>query len=117
MKTFKLDLSVYDVEVPNAPGVTPEVRTEAYPIKDNYASWLRAAGVFRNGEEIAEAVHLAHLILQCEGDSLSIDERELEVLKKCLNRWIAIGADEHGNNNIVGGPIHEEAICRVFNLK
>jgi len=51
-----------------------------------------------------------------EVGSLILDDREVEILKKALNRHIE--ASHLGKTNIpVGGEIHEEAICRVFTMK
>ena len=64
MKKFKLDLSEYDVTAQMP--VTKEVdgkevrlledKTETYPLRDNISVWLRSVGIFKSGEDIAEAV-------------------------------------------------------------
>jgi hypothetical protein len=85
-----------------------------YPLRSNINQWLRSFGVFKCGEDIAEAVMLAKGVLQCEGDSMVLDEREVDILKRCFNRHIELTAEGKGQ---LGGSIHEEAICRVFGME
>lgn len=122
MKKFKLDLSEYKVtaQVP----VTKEVdgkevrlledKTETYPLRDNISVWLRSVGIFKSGEDIAEAVSVAKQIRDCQGDSIELDEREASVVKQALNRLVELTAEGKAN---LGGEIHEEAICRVVKMQ
>jgi len=118
MKKFKLDLSEYSVtaKVPVTKTVDgKEVREledkiEVYPLKENISVWLRGVGVFKNGEDIAEAVSVAKQVRDCTTDSLELDEREMGVLKQALNRLVELTAEGKAN---LGGEIHEEAICRI----
>lgn len=121
MKKFGLDLSEWKVTVsvprpteenPHAMGEVEQV----YPFRENLNLWLRAAGVFKSGEEIAEAVVLAKELRGADGETILLDEREVEILKKGLNRHIEASADGK-TPAVLGGPIHEEAICRVFGMK
>ncbi len=125
MKRFKLDLSEYDVtyDVPVIVDDKPvfengtqkmESKTEAYPLKENIVNWLRTVGIFRTGEEIAEAVVLAKQVRETEETNLTLDEREVQILKKTLNRFIELTIDGEVH---IGGPIHEEAILRIFNIQ
>lgn len=123
MKKFKLDLSKYEVTAKMP--VTKEDKegkevhvmedqTQEYPLRDNIGTWLRSFGVFKTGEDIAEAVGLAKQIRDIEGDSITLDEREADVLKRGINRMIELSAEGKAN---LGGPIHEEAICRIFTME
>lgn len=125
MKKYKLNLSEYDVtyDVPvivdNKPVLENgkqkmESCTETYPLKENIVNWLRTVGIFRTGEEIAEAVTLAKQVRETKENELVIDDREAQVLKNALNRLIALTADGEAG---VGGPMHEEAILRIFNIQ
>ncbi len=119
MKRFELDLSKYQVDGQEVKddgngGKKIVVVKADYPLRGNISSWLRAPGVFKSGEEISEAVTLAKAIRDCDTDVFSLDTREAEILKKGVNRHIEITAD--GKSNL-GGPVHEEAICRIFGMK
>ena len=125
MKKYELNLSEYDVtyDVPVIVNDKPvledgkqktEPKTEIYPLKDNIVNWLRTVGIFRTGEEIAEAVTLAKQVRETGGVELVLDEREVQILKKALNRFIDLTADGEAG---IGGPIHEEAILRIFNIQ
>lgn len=122
MKKYRLNLSEYEVEITNPvfEGGKPvieggvqatEIKSEVYPLKDNLNSWLRSTGMFKTGEEITEAILLAKQIRDIESDSIELDEKEIAVLKKALNRLLELASDGKAN---FGGPIHEEAILRVF---
>lgn len=123
MKKFKLNLSEYKVMAPVAVTKKDDQGKEQrimedqmvdYPLRNNLNQWLRTCGVFKNGEDIAEAVLLAKVILGHPFDSIELDEREADILKRCMNVHIAFTADGKAG---VGGPIHEEAICRVFGME
>lgn len=118
-KRFELDLSVYEVEAPRQvigkdKSISIEMKKENYPIKSNLSVWLRTMGIFKCGEDIAEAVSLAKQIRDCEGDTLNLDEREAGILKRATNKLIELTAEGRGQ---LGGELHEEAICRVINMK
>jgi len=121
MKKFELDLSEWKVSVP-VPRPTEDnphamgEQEQVYPFRENLNLWLRAAGVFRSGEDIAEAVVLAGRLRDADGDSAVLDEREADILKKALNRHIEATADGK-TPAMLGGPLHEQAICRVFGMK
>lgn len=122
MKKFRLDLSAYDVtvQVPVTKTVDgKEVRelenkTEVYPLRENISIWLRSVGIFKTGEDIAEAVQVAKQIRDCTEDSLELDERETGVVKQAVNRLVELTAENKAN---LGGEIHEEAIVRVMRME
>ena len=118
MKKYRLDLSAYDVtaQVPVTKTVDgKEVReledqTEVYPLRANISVWLRSVGIFKTGEDIAEAASVAKQIRDCTGDSIELDERETSVIKQAVDRLVALTAEGKAN---LGGEIHEEAIVRI----
>jgi len=119
MKKFELNLTKYDVtmQVP----VTKEdgsrvlePTTDVYPLRENISTWLRSVGIFKSGEDIAEAVSVAKQIRECKGDLIQLDEREASVLKQAVNRLVELTAEGKAN---LGGEIHEEAIVRVMKMK
>lgn len=118
---FKLDLSEWKIKV-MVPAPTEEnphamaEKEEVYPFRKNISDILRSPGVFRSGEEIAEAIVLAKTVRDAEDDSVNLDEREAEILKKAFNRVIEATAD--GKSSVIlGGELHEEAIMRVFSME
>jgi len=125
-KKYRLDLSEYSIEVTEAVrGEDKKVVMEngqpktvkkslPYPFRDNLSSWLRCAGMFRTAEDVAEAVGLARGIRSCTAEFLFLDEKERNVLVAVMDRRIELTAD---GKDIVGGEIHEEAICRVVNME
>jgi len=122
MKKYELDLSKYDVtvQVPVTKTVDGkdvrvlEEQTDKYPLRDNLSIWLRSVGIFKSGEDIAEAVSVAKQIRDCKEDSIQLDERETGVLKQALNRLVELTAEGKAN---LGGEVHETAICRVVKMK
>ncbi len=118
MKKFRLDLSEYEVEVlvPDKDSDKHQMKKEiqVYPLRENINQWLRSPGVFRTGEDIAEAVSVAKQIRDCKEDSIELDEREAGILKQAINRLVDLTADGKAN---LGGEIHEEAICRVVKMQ
>ena len=115
MKKYRLDLTKYDVtmQVPVTKEDGQRVfedKTETYPLRDNISVWLRSVGIFKTGEDIAEAVSVAKQIRDATGDSIELDEREIGVLKQALNRLVELTAEGKAN---LGGEIHETAICRI----
>jgi len=124
MKKYELDLTKYSVTM-MAPVTKKdedgkehrvmEQVTEEYPLRTNISSWLRSMGVFKTGEDIAEAVMLAKAIRNGDdNDHLILDEREAGILKQAVNRLVELTADGKAT---LGGEIHEEAIVRVMRMK
>lgn len=122
MKKYELNLEKYDVTVMvpvtrKSDGTESRVIEEVineYPLRENISTWLRSLGIFKNGEDIAEAVMLAKQVRECEGDTLELDEREAGVLKQAVNRLVELTAEGKAN---LGGEIHEEAIVRVMRME
>ena len=122
MKKYKLDLSEYEItaQVPVTKTVDgKEVReledvVEVYPLRENINVWLRSVGIFKTGEDIAEAVSVAKQIRDCKEDSIKLDEREAGVLKQAMNRLIELTSEGKAN---LGGEIHETAICRIIKME
>ena len=123
MQKFELNLEKYDVTVmmpvtkKNDDGTESRVmeeQTNAYPLRTNISTWLRSLGIFKNGEDIAEAVMLAKQIRECEEVAMVLDEREADVLKQAVNRLVELTAEGKAN---LGGEVHEEAIVRVMRMK
>ena len=125
MKKFELDLTKYNVTMmapvtkKDEDGKEHRVMehvTEEYPLRTNISSWLRSMGVFKTGEDIAEAVMLARAVRDSEdaNDHLILDEREAGILKQAVNRLVELTADGKAT---LGGEIHEEAIVRVMRMK
>ncbi len=125
-RKYKLDLSVYQVEVDEPvtdndgklimEGKWPKTKkkTMDYPLKNNLSDNLRSVGMFKTGEEVAEAICLAKQIREAKADFIIIDEKEASVLKYAIDRLIALTADGKAT---VGGVVHEEMICRIFNME
>jgi hypothetical protein len=119
MKKFELDLTKYEVDVyvPTPTETNPHAMgliKQTYPLRENISGWLRSVGVFKSAEDVAEAVGLAKEIRNSESDSIELDEREVDVLKKAVNRLVELTAEGKAN---LGGEIHEEAIVRVMRMK
>jgi len=120
MKKYRLDLSKYEVivqvpvtKVDEKTGKETrefENQTQDYPLRENISIWLRSVGIFKTGEDIAEAVSVAKQIRDCQNDSIELDEREVNVVKQAVNRLVELTAEGKAN---LGGEIHEEAIIRV----
>ena len=125
MKKYKLNLEEYKItyNIPVIEDGKPVIeagkqkmqeKIEVYPLQDNISSWLRTAGLFRTGEEIAEAALLARQVRETKEDELILDEREKEILKKTINRFLDLTIEGKAN---LGGPNHEEAIIRIFSMQ
>lgn len=119
MKKYKLNLEKYDVTVP-MPVVKEdgshvfESKIDVYPLRENISAWLRTMGIFKTGEDIAEAIGVAKQVRDCTEDFIELDEREAGVLKQAMNRLIELTTEGKAN---LGGEIHETAICRVAKME
>jgi len=109
MKKYELQVGDFDVTFPVRDGNDVVDKIETYKFREMVGNLLRAMGVFKTGEEIVEAITLAKQIRDCENDMITLDEKEADTLKKCLN--------VHISKNSFGGIIHETAILRIFNMK
>ena len=120
-KQFRLDLSTYQVETSERKKNKEEqfvIVKEIidYPLRSNLSTWLRGIGMFKTAEDVAEAVVLAKSIRDCSDDFIDLDEKEAVTLKQVLDRLILLTAEGQLGMG-VGGELHEEAICRVVNMK
>ena len=125
MKKYELNLAEYEITyakpvIENGKPVIEDGKqktesiTEVYPLKDNISSWLRTVGLFRTGEEITEAALLAKQVRDSLEPIIVLDEREKEILKKTINRFLDLTIEGKAN---LGGPNHEEAIIRIFSMQ
>lgn len=120
MKKFTLDLSKYEVKVmqpvedEDGEVIGTEPVMEIYPLRENLSAWLRSPGIFKAGEELVEAVVLGKRLSVAQEDLAVLDGREAEILKKAIN--VHLNATSQGRGNL-GGPIHEEAILRIFSME
>lgn len=118
MKKFVLDLTTWEIDVPVQKmddAGKPFVGTKKmdYPVRDNLGSMLRAGGLFDNTEDTVEAIVLGKNIRSCMEATIEIDERELDLLKKCVDRHLEAANKGQGT---FGGEQHEELIMQIFNL-
>lgn len=126
MKKYELNLAAYSVTVPkivqnedgsakveNGCVVMKDVAV-AYPLRDNFATWLRSIGIFNNANDVVEAVTLAKAIRDCKDDVIQLDEREANIMKTMIDKLVALTAENKAN---VGGELHEEAIIRIMTMK
>jgi len=106
MKKFKLDFSKYEAEFKG--------ESIIYPIRENYSIWLRTVGMFKNSVELVKATILAKRIRNVTADFIMLNEEEAGILKKVIDKHLQLTANGKG---CLGGVLHEEAICRVVNMK
>ena len=118
MKKFVLDLTTWETELSvqkedenGKPYLTQE-KTD-YPVRENLGLMLRAGGLFENTEDTVEAIILGKNVLACQENEIEIDERELNLLKMCLDRHLEAAVKGKG---VFGGPIHEQLILRMYEL-
>jgi hypothetical protein len=123
--SFKLDLTSWEADVPEIiekidPSTQKKVKVysgktvkDDYPVRENLSAMLRSPGVFRDANEVAEAVFLAHAIRDHESDSMELDSPQIAILKKCVDTHLAAAADQRGN---FGGPNHEPLILQIVKL-
>jgi hypothetical protein len=118
MKKFVLDLTTWEINIPiqkadeNGKPFIVQEKME-YPLKDNLGSMLRAGGLFDNTEDTVEAIMLGKNIRSCMEHNIEIDERELELLKKCMDRHLDAATKGQGT---FGGEQHEKLILRIHTL-
>lgn len=130
MKKFLLDLGEYkivlqkpkrdaDGKIVKGENKLPvlEDAEEVYPLRDNLSDWLRLAGIWKDGIEVCDAHDLAKQVKNCTDDSLEVNEDELNLLKKVMNKLITQEPDPMRGVMSLGGEVHEEAIRRVFRMK
>ena len=118
MKKNVLDLTAWEIETQvqelgedGNPIIVQ--KTMPYPIKDNLGSMLRAGGLFDNTEDTVEAILLGKEIKNRVNDDIDLDERELMLLKKCLDKHLEAATKGAG---MFGGPQHETLVLRIYDL-
>lgn len=87
--------------------------TEVIDPKQLLYELMRAPGIFKNGTEIVEAVIIARTIRDAN-DELEIDEKDLSIVKKVLDHFIAKDHNPAVGQVALGGPEYEELIMRVY---
>jgi len=120
MKTHKLDLTDYEVDVDKIVEVDGKKAVqkvkETLSIKKELSEILRLPGIYSNGVESFDGLMLGRQIRACEEDTLQISEVELEVLRKVLDKLISRPHDPSKGSIALGGVRYEELIIRVFGL-
>jgi len=123
--SFELSLVCWKADVPEIikktdPATQEEVNVfsgktiqEDYPIRENLQAMLRSPGVFKEVNDVAEAVHLAHVIKDETEETVTVDRQQVTLLKKCLDAHLAAAAEGKCQ---FGGPTHEPLILRVAEL-
>lgn len=115
---YRLDLTPWETTtkvLEHDENGTPTVveKKEMYPVRENLSSMLRAQGVFKDTESVVEAITLARMIRDTTENEVSLDRREVQVLKECVDQLLAAAADKRSN---FGGEQHEELILRIHAL-
>lgn len=118
MKKNVLSLIPWDVttsvqETDNDGNLQIVQKSQAYPIKDNLGAMLRAGGLFTTVEDTVEAILLGKTIQSNKEDSVNLDERELTLLKSCLDKHLEAATK---GQSMFGGPQHEELVLRIYEL-
>lgn len=118
MKKFTLSLTSWVIPIQvqkTAEDGKPfiEIEDTDYPVKDNLGMMLRAGGLFKNIEDTVEAVMLGKSIQDTTEDSIEIDERELDLLKNCLDKHLEAAAE---GKSSFGGQQHETLVLRIYDL-
>jgi len=103
MKKYELDLTDYTFEAIVERGT----KTFSVNMKDELSALLRIAGVYDSGIEVCDGADIVKQIKSAE-KSLVVDEAELTLIKKVLDKLIK-------NEKVkLGGVRYEELIVRVF---
>lgn len=106
MKKYELNLTDYEFEGRDEQGA----KTIKVSMKDELSLLMRIAGVYENGIETCDGIEIVKQI-KAAGDSLEVNESELNLIKKVLDKLI-----KHDNIKL-GGARYEELILRVFKAK
>ena len=89
--SFELSLVCWKADVPEVikktdPATQEEVNVfsgktiqEDYPIRENLQAMLRAPGVFKEVNDVAEAVHLAHVIKDETEETVTVDRQQVVI--------------------------------------
>lgn len=125
---YYLDISEWTVK---ERGIDPEhgpvERDVVYPALANLAQWLMLP-VWKDGMECCEAYDLKKRLEQCllEDDTLSdadvdcmlhLSDREMELIRKVVNKLIGVTPNPKEGIMPLGGELHAELISRVFRAR
>lgn len=120
MQTYDLDLSVYEVDkntIEKVDGKNKVVTVkETFKVRDELSGMLRLPGVYKDGTESFDGLTLAKQIRECDGDSLTINDDDLVLIRKVLDQLIAAKHDPAQGKMSLGGPRYSEFILRIFGL-
>lgn len=120
MKKYELDVSEYEVDFERW-AIEEEKRVlktgkELLKVKEEIADMLRIPGIYENGIESFDGLMLGREIRASEGDSFSISEDELSLLKKVMDKLIGREHNPAEGQISLGGQRYEEMIIRVYGL-
>lgn len=114
---YRINLKSYDVDFERweLVGDKKELKTGREPldVKNEIYGILRIPGVYKDGIETCDGVDLANKI-KSAGDSIDIESKDLELLKKVFNKLIAQEHKPQLGQVAMGGPRYIELIQRVF---
>ena len=119
MNTKNIDLTQYEItrQKYERNKETNEVEavdfTDTIDPKQLLYDLLRAPGTFKNGTEIVEAVIVARAIRDA-GDSIDLNDNDLTIVQKVLNRFIAQEHKPQEGKISLSGPDYEELIMRIY---
>ena len=120
MKKFSLDVSSYPVDVEQWVIEDGERKlnksVEDLNVKKEISAILRLPGIYADGIQSFDGLMLARSIRELEGDSFSIDEAELRLIKGVFDKLIAREHNPANGQVSLGGLRYEEMILRVFGL-
>lgn len=114
---YRINLEPYDVEQPvfeNVDGKPQQVKKNIpCVVKEELYSILRMPGVYKDGVETCDGVALAGNI-QDAGDSIEVEAKELELIKRIFNKLIAQEHKPQQGQMAMGGERYIELITRIF---
>ncbi len=90
-----------------------EVDGKEYPIRENLSNLLRSPGVFKDINDVAEAILLASKIRDTENDILELDAKQAHIMRITANRHLELTFE---GRSLFGGITHEECIIRIVNM-
>lgn len=114
---YRINLKSYDVDFERweVKGDKRELKsgTESLNVKAEIYEVLRIAGVYKDGVETCYGIDLAEKI-NAAGDSIDLDVKELDLLKRVFNKLIAQEHNPQLGQIAMGGPRYINLIQRVF---
>lgn len=114
---YRIDLTSYDVKqlVFETKDDKREQIMKNIPcvVKDELYAILRMPGVYKDGVETCDGVALAKNIQNAD-DSIEIEAKELELIKRIFNKLIAQEHNPQTGQAAMGGERYIELIIRIF---